>query len=791
MLCVIPFPKKYTIPGEFVTHTKPQKTRPDAPETDASPPIRDEHASCRWALHAQPGIHGFATWELDLTTGICRYSPEWVSITGYTDHLLGEPQNWSWWSGRMHVDDMATVRKAQHIFFTERRNEIELIFRLRRADGRWIRLLSRGTVTLWTEDGKPALMSGIVIDLSHLSNADLSRTSPEAGTRAPENDGRGEAEPEETGVGEAGHRAWINERRLNALHQLSQMENASENELAHFTLASIMQLTGSGSSFLFLPDTDLFGSGRMFWSRDHYFALGREYLPEEYMPREFHPHMANESGAPISRLLRNGDGVTPLFFMFDEKLPIMRHILCPVVEDGRVVCLAGICNKDSDYDESDMRQLETFIKSTWLILRRHRSLQELRRAKDAAEAVNRAKNEFLANISHELRTPLNGILSMLQLLEDLPMPPQQRDLVSTANYSGKALVRIIADILDFSRMESGKMQLVPEPFDLKASLLSSLRLFKEEAARKGLAFGIAVDPDIPAVLTGDDARVRQILFNLVGNALKFTEHGDISVRCALEERFRDGGVRVSIRVTDTGIGIPPEKQGMIFDAFTQVDSSSTRKYPGTGLGLSIVKCLAALMGGTVELESEEGKGTTIVCTLVLAAASGQLPESPEAGESPEKIRPLSILVAEDDAVGRFAIRSFLQRAGHRVVCVDNGRQALEALQLYPFDCLFTDIQMPDMDGMELARRIRTSSLDGITPTEAVLALVREVFPQASESALPIDPQCVIVAVSAHTMAGDKDRFLRQGIDHYVAKPIAVRELSETLRRIAAGPSAIP
>ena len=279
------------------------------------------------------------------------------------------------------------------------------------------------------------------------------------------------------------------------------------------------------------------------------------------------------------------------------------------------------------------------------------------------------------------------------------------------------------------------------------------------------------------MLTGDDARVRQILFNLVGNALKFTERGGISVRCALDKKPEDEKVCLVIHVADTGIGIPLDKQGIIFEAFTQVDSSSTRKYPGTGLGLSIVKCLAALMDGEVTLKSEEGKGTTVSCTLVLDTPAERLPRTPEGGLSSMPSRKLGILVTEDDAVGRFALRNFLQRAGHLVVCVNDGRQALEALQLYHFDCLFTDIQMPDMDGFDLAQRIRSNSLDGITPTEAIRSVVREIFPEASESARPIDPRCAIVAVSAHPVPGDKDKLLQHGIDHYIAKPISMKEAS--------------
>lgn len=512
-------------------------------------------------------------------------------------------------------------------------------------------------------------------------------------------------------------------------------------------------------------------------------SINNAHLPDNILPRSFFPYMTEENGTPISRLLRNGDGKTPVHYAHEGELPIMRQILCPVTEGDHVVCLAGICNKESDYDDSDMQQVETFLKSTWLILRRHRSVHELQRAKVAAESANKAKNEFLANISHELRTPLNGILSMLQLLEDMPMPRQQRELISTANYSGKALVRIISDILDFSRMESGRMQLVLEPFDIKRSLLSSLRLFKEEATKKNLRFSFVIDEAIPAMLTGDDARVRQIIYNLVGNALKFTERGGVDVRCALKEPPRDGKVRLSIHVADTGIGIPREKQEFIFDAFTQVDSSSTKQYRGTGLGLSIVKCLASMMDGEVTLESEVGRGTTISCVLALDVAHEYLPETQEAAISRKSAQTLSILVAEDDSVGRFAIQSFLQRAGHRVVCVCDGRQALEALQLYPFDCVFTDIQMPDMDGLELAKRIRTNALDGITPSMKVRSLVRDVFPKAPLSVLPIDRHCIIVAVSAHTMVGDKDKFLQHGIDHYIAKPIDLAQLNTVLRNI--------
>lgn len=743
------------------------------------------HNGCRpsrWNLHEQPAIPGFATWELDLKNEVCRYSPEWASIIGSDDFVHEERWNWAWWSGRMHVDDMVAVRELEIPVIMGLINEQELMYRFRRPDGRWLRLLSRGKVILRGDDGTPELITGIIIDISHLPNAAMLATPLE---QTPHDDaGRANTFAMPWNA-RADRRALLNERRLNALHLLSQMETASENMLAHFALSSIMHLTDSVSSFIFFPEADLFGDGRMFWSRDHLLELDKKFLPDSFLPKELHPLLVNQSGTPISRFIQNGEGESPLIFLYGGKIAVKRYLLCSITENDRVVCIAGIRDKGSDYDSSDMQQVETFLKSTWLIIRRHRLFLELQSAKEAAENANKAKNEFIASVSHELRTPLNGILGMLQLLEEMPMPLRQRELVCSALSSGKDLVRIISDTLDFSRIELGKMRLFQEPFDLKGSLLSSLRLFQEGATKKNLKFDIAIDEAIPDVLVGDEARIHQIMFNLVGNSLKFTESGGISVRCELEEQSNGGKVRLTFSVSDTGIGIPLEKQEKIFGAFIQADNSSTKKYPGLGLGLSIVKSLVSFMDGTVKLESEVGTGTTVTCTLVLDAAREGLPEISGESASPHAFRSLNILVAEDDAVGRFAINSFLQRAGHRAVCVNDGREALEALQLYPFDCLFTDIQMPHMDGVELAQRIRANDLSGISPTEAVRSLVRAAFPEASGDAVFIAPDCLMVAVSAHAMEGDKAKLLNQGIDYYIAKPIVVKELSELLQLIAA------
>ena len=742
----------------------------------------------RWPFRKLPSISTVAFWEWDIARGVCHYSDEWKKMAGENNATTEEQNNWTWWSGRMHMEDMPGVLETHKQFFEGRLAESEILFRLRRPDGRWARILSRGVVSEWKDDGTPAVMSGLSIDLSHFS---MSPPLPMAGPPDREKTASGLDTP---ALNVAEQRSILNERRLTALYQLTQMEKASEDEVLHFALSSIMQLTDSESAFIFLPKEDLLGDGRMFWSRDHYTSLDKSYLPDSQLLPEFHPYMTDEKGAPIDRLLRNGDGVTPLFFMYDGQVPIMRHILCPIVEDGRVVCLAAIRNKKTDYDDSDMQQVETFINNVWLTLQRRRRILELELAKEAAEAADKAKGEFLANVSHELRTPLNGILGMLQLLEDVPMTDQQREFLNAAHLSGNALVRIISDILDFSRIESGKMPLEKELFDFKASVLSSLRIFREEAEKRNLAFVTEMDSVIPDVLRGDDTRIRQIIFNLVGNAFKFTREGGITVSCALASAPREEKVTLLISVADTGIGIPKDKQNTLFNAFTRVDTFFTKKYSGTGLGLSIVKRLVDMMEGEIHLDSEPGKGTSISCTVVLEAP-GRTEKIPEAvhpaGEPGQK--PLDILVAEDDAVGRFAMRAFLLRSGHRAVCVQDGRQALEALQLHPFDCLLTDIQMPDMDGLELARHIQENRVHEFPPSNEVQALVREVFPDSPDGAMPVNPAIPIVAVSAHTMVGDKERFLQQGIDYYIAKPIVVRQLNEVLSKVSGqtGGSSVP
>ncbi len=584
----------------------------------------------------------------------------------------------------------------------------------------------------------------------------------------------------------------LNEERFAALHRLAQMQNEPEEEIIDFVVEQISLLTKSKHSYLFFPSHGDGGRGVIYWSKSMR-ELAGSTLPSDKMP---HQCCNGNHDFDVEDELRRSYVVNmsqqePGHQVFDL-LQVRRYMIAPHIEEGRVACIASVCNKDADYVESDLRQMDLFIRGAWFLLQRKRYVRDLQKAKENAEEANQVKDEFLANVSHELRTPLNGMLSMLQLLELSPLSADQQEFVQTASQSGNALLRILSDILDYSRMESGKMDLRAEPFNLRETLLSSMSLFAGETRRRGLKVVVHFDDNLPATLLGDDARVRQIVFNLAGNAVKFTENGKVSLECSLLRHTLQNKAWVYFVVSDTGMGIPPQAHSHIFEAFTQLDSSSTRKHAGTGLGLGIVKHLVLLMGGSLAVESEPGEGTAIHCVLPFdraAEPAAITTEQPQPAE--ETGRCLDILVAEDDPVGRYALQAFLLRGGHRVVCVENGRLALEALCLHSFDCLITDIQMPVMDGLETTQRIRQGLLDDITPGDETRKMVAGAVPEARREGAKTFRDLVVVALTAHAMAGDREHFLRMGMDLYLSKPIIMKELYDVLAQVAArtGPPA--
>jgi PAS domain S-box-containing protein len=442
-------------------------------------------------------------------------------------------------------------------------------------------------------------------------------------------------------------------------------------------------------------------------------------------------------------------------------------------------------------------QVQGVIVTSRDISEQKKLIQELRQAKDQAQAASQAKSQFLANMSHEVRTPLNGILGMLQLLQETSLSWEQNDFLQAAIKSSKRLSGLLGDILELAKLESGQTKLQQEEFQLGELLQEARDLFQPLCQNKGLQ--LLINPEqqeLPQLqLLGDKVRLRQIIFNLLGNAVNYTEQGQIDLEVhALQETGTDYP-RLLIGVSDTGQGMPREELQKIFESFAQGDSSYTKQHQGAGLGLALVKRLVQMMHGEICLDSEPEQGTTAACILRLPSQPRQqLPASQPLAATKSRSsanRKLNILLVEDDQVNQLAIRIMLQKMGHKVYVAENGQQALDMIQHNGFDLVLMDVQMPVMDGVEATRRIRAAEDKGESMGHG--AGSRE--QKAGDAEQPLDSQfsnspisknrIPIIALTAYAAEEDRQKFVAAGMDDYIAKPAYLQNLQSTIDRCLA------
>ncbi|HIJ80644.1 MAG TPA: response regulator [Desulfuromonadales bacterium] len=555
----------------------------------------------------------------------------------------------------------------------------------------------------------------------------------------------------------------LHQERLESLVRVSQSTSKNIQELLDFALEEAIKLTHSKIGYIYYYNEDAREFILNSWSHDVMkectvqnpqtcYELDKTGIWGEVV-RQRKPIMLNDFEAPHQ--LKKGYP--------EGHVPLTRFLSIPLIDNDRIVAVAAVANKERDYTQTDILQLTLLMDSVWRMTERIRSEEELLKAKEAAEAANRAKSEFLASMSHEIRTPMNGVLGMSSVLLESELSPVHREYVNIIHDSSQLLLNIINDIMEFSKIEAGKLTIRPTDFSLKDTVAGVVELLKSKADEKGLECIVEYPDTTPNHVHGDAGRIRQVVLNLLSNAIKFTQTGRVTINVACFSRD-NSLVNIKISVIDTGIGISSEDLSLLFHRFSQLVKPDSVRAHGTGLGLAISKHLVEMMGGTCGAESVEGTGSTfwVILPLPLVDVAGEnelLPNNNQPRSSGEDSS-LRILLVDDDPINRKVISTMLEQMGYDCLLAENGKEAVDLATATPFDVIFMDCSMPVMNGYLATGAIRANEAGS-------------------------GRHANIIALTANALPESRATCIAAGMDDYLAKPIEFKKLQQVIVNLLA------
>jgi PAS domain S-box-containing protein len=679
----------------------------------------------RWQLAIQAADDGI--WDMNLETGVTFRSDRWRDILGFPPDAEAEQE--IDWTKLIHPDDLDRVLNERAAYLAGDIPRYKMEYRIRCQDGsyKWVIAQARA---LWNEQGKATRMVGSINDITDrkLAIATL-------------------------------------EKRENYLSVLVDVQHQliSENLNAqnYVTILELMGQVSGFSSIKFFTCNSLnklniklhsawFGEGIRKPTESEQKQFIQQMTKCQWIERLIQGEIINQSLSTITETEKS---------ILTSK-GLRSTLLMPIMINGYSWGFLSFHDYFCDRlrDQSEINLLTIFASSLAMHLERQQSKMEILQMMETAQAANRAKSEFLATMSHEIRTPMNAVIGFTSLLLDTNLDPEQQEFTEIIKASGEGLLTIINDILDFSKIESGRFDLDIKPFNLRNCIEASLALLSALASLKEIKLGYSINTDVPECIVGDITRLRQILVNLLANAVKFTAKGTVDLQVSVQQiPESENSYKLLFAVKDTGIGIPKERYDRLFKPFSQVDSSTTRNYGGTGLGLAIAHRLTELMGGEMWVDSEVGVGSTFSFTISTVAAQPVITPSTPKNNSLFDINfalkfPLKILLAEDNIVNQKVATRYLNRLGYEVDVVSNGLEVLAALQKQTYDVILMDVHMPEMDGIMATKTIMTE--------------------------FPHKPW--IIALTANALQGDRDIYLQAGMNDYMSKPLKVEDLIQAL-----------